>query len=90
MLEDLYRELSEKGVEILFTAMIGPVRDVLMRSGFMNQLGKAHQFMSISDAVSHINTKEIKTTQFQNHVMQYNERRFVFLKKIRIYFRKSK
>lgn len=87
ILEDLYKELSDKGVEILFTAMIGPVRDVLMRSGFMSQLGKAHQFMSITDAVNYINTKEVKTTQFQNHVMQYNARRFVFLNKIRILFK---
>ena len=88
MLEDLYRELGEKHVEILFSAMIGPVRDVLMRSGFMNQLGKAHQFMSIADAVNYIDESKDKTAQFQNHVMQYNERRFVFFKKVKTYFKK--
>ncbi len=90
MLEDLYKELNENSIEILFSAMIGPVRDVLMRSGFMSELGKAHQFMSIADAINYIKETEIQTTQLQSHVMQYNERRFNVIKKIKIYFRWSK
>ena len=86
MIEDLYRELNEKQIEILFTAMIGPVRDVLMRSGFMSHIGNTRQFMSIMDAVSYINTAQLKSNQIENHVMQYNERRFSLIKKIRSFF----
>lgn len=81
-LEDLYKELEKKGINILFTAMIGPVRDVLMRSGFMDEIKEENQFMSIVDAVNYINSSELKNTTSQNHVLQYNERRFLIIKKI--------
>ena len=89
-LEDLCKELHEKGIEILFSAMIGPVRDVLMRSGFTNQIGKTNQFMSILDAIAYINSSERKQTNSQNHVLQYNERRFFITKKIKFLLKKKK
>ncbi len=81
MLEDLYAELEIKNIQILFAAMIGPVRDVLKRSGFMNQIGNSHQFMSIRDAVKYLDNNELSENKSENHVMQFNERRFFFFKK---------
>ena len=78
MLEDLYEELALNNIEILFTAMIGPVRDVLKRSGFMNQIGNTHQFMNIQDAVKYLISNKLDEEKVSNHVMQYNERRFFF------------
>jgi len=88
-LEDLYKELDEKGIRILFSAMIGPVRDVLMRSGFMNEIGETNQFMSIVDAVNYINSSDVRNVVSQNHVLQYNERRFLIIKRIRRFVKRK-
>jgi len=89
ILEDLYNELESKGVEILFTGMIGPVRDILTRSGFMKRLGASHQFMNITDAVNYINTNQSKRGANLSHVLQFNERRFVLIRKIRVFFKRT-
>ena len=89
ILEDLYNELESKGVEILFTGMIGPVRDILTRSGFMKRLGASHQFMNITDAVNYINTNQNKRGANLSHVLQFNERRFVLIRKIRVFFKRT-
>ena len=81
-LEDMYQDLKDKGVEILFSGMIGPVRDILTRSGFMQETGNDHQFMNIEDTVNFINATNIKVDDFQSHVFQYNERKFPFTQKM--------
>ena len=81
--------MDEKGIRILFSAMIGPVRDVLMRSGFMNEIGETNQFMSIVDAVNYINSSDVKNIVSQNHVLQYNERRFLIIKRIRRFVKRK-
>ena len=89
ILEDLYNELQDKGVEILFSGMIGPVRDILTRSGFMKKLGASHQFMNITDAVNYIDSNQNKPVANISHVLQFNERRFVLLRKIRVFFKRT-
>lgn len=49
-LESLNEELKELGVELLFSATIGPVRDILARSGSLEAMSDKKQFMSIQDA----------------------------------------
>lgn len=47
--------LERRGVELYLCGLIGPVRDMLYRSGMMERLGADHNFLSIQDALQHIN-----------------------------------
>ena len=53
-LEQLHQSLAERGVELHLTGVIGPVRDILFRSGFMEKLGPDRQFLSLQDALRHL------------------------------------
>lgn len=90
-LENLYWDLKNKDIEILFSGMIGPVRDILTRSGFMEIMTNDHQFMNIDDAIHYIKHSSAEKLNFsKNHVFQFNERKFNLRKKIaRIFFKKS-
>ncbi|WP_010181217.1 SulP family inorganic anion transporter [Aquimarina agarilytica] len=79
-LEDLYRELTEKDVELLFSGMIGPVRDILTRSGFIETLGVARQFMDINDTIQYIDENMETISCDESLTMQFNERKFNVLK----------
>ncbi len=50
-LTQLRDALAARKVELFLCGMIGPVRDMLYRSGMMEQLGADHQFLSIQDAI---------------------------------------
>ncbi|WP_010522636.1 SulP family inorganic anion transporter [Aquimarina agarivorans] len=78
-LEDLYRELTEKNIEVLFSGMIGPVRDILTRSGFIETLGAARQFMNINDTIQYIDESNDTVTNDKALTMQFNERKFSLL-----------
>ena len=75
-LEDLYRELTEKNIEVLFSGMIGPVRDILTRSGFIKTLGAARQFMNINDTIRYIDNTIETLNCDESLTMQFNERKF--------------
>jgi sulfate permease, SulP family len=42
----------ERGIELLLATVKGPVRAVLERSGFLDELGRDHLFLRVHDAVS--------------------------------------
>ncbi len=46
--------LGESGIELYFTGLIGPVREVMVRSGLFDELGGEHFQMSPHDAVVHV------------------------------------
>ena len=50
-LEQLHEKLRHRGVAFYLTGMIGPVRDVLFRSGLMQRMGVESHFLSIQDAI---------------------------------------
>ena len=52
-LDELYRALGRRGVDLYLTGLIGPVRDMLFRGGLMERLGADRQFLSVQDAVTH-------------------------------------
>ncbi|MBK7871098.1 MAG: solute carrier family 26 protein [Saprospiraceae bacterium] len=66
LLEDLHEEYAAKQIEIYFSNMIGPVRDMMTRAGLMKKFGKEHFFMNIPDAVEYFDSKASK-----NHLDQY-------------------
>ena len=81
ILEDIFIDLKEKNIEILFTDLIGPVRDILTRVGFMQKTGNDHQFMNIQDALTYIDSSNKDVNKSQKHSLQYNERKFSFFRK---------
>ncbi len=50
-LEEVMDTLAEKGVRFMISGAIGPVRDLLFKSGLMDRIGKGNHFMHIRDAV---------------------------------------
>ncbi|MGB3801745.1 MAG: sulfate permease [Lewinella sp.] len=50
-LEQLYDGLHQRQLHFYLTGMIGPVRDILYRSGLMERMGVESHFLSIQDAI---------------------------------------
>jgi len=71
-LESLNKELQEIGVELLFSATIGPVRDTLLRSSSEDAKGFEKQFMSIKDAVKYIKEYDVKEDAGRALSLQHN------------------
>jgi SulP family sulfate permease len=48
----LIRELRKKGIEIKISNLIGPLRDLIMKSGIYDALGEGSIFLNVFDAVN--------------------------------------
>lgn len=53
-LHELAFQYQSRGIELYFSNLKGPVRDVLQRSGFYKKLGSTHFFFNNHDAVTHV------------------------------------
>lgn len=53
-LRSVIETLSDRGIELYFTGLIGPVREVVVRSGLLSTLGSDHFHMDPHDAVVHV------------------------------------
>jgi SulP family sulfate permease len=53
MLRALIEEYRNHGIEIYLAAVIGPVRDVLYKSGLIDLIGVDNLFLQVYDAVAH-------------------------------------
>lgn len=83
-LEDVQEELAKKNITILFSGLIGPVRDILIRAHFFNSNHASKQFMNISDAVKFALTAEENTPETSHLTTQHNTRKLnKFFKKKR-------
>ena len=51
MLEQLARELQDSGIALYFARVADPVRDLFMRSGFIERLGQDHVFTGVDSGV---------------------------------------
>lgn len=58
VLEHFLNELERRGVELYLCGVIGPVRDMLYRSGLMQRMGADHNFLSIQDALQHFSGED--------------------------------
>jgi SulP family sulfate permease len=56
-LTDLVEEYKTRGIIFYMTSVIGPVRDVLRRSGLRSKIGEVNFFLSIEDAISYFHSK---------------------------------
>ncbi len=52
-LQEIIAELEAQGIQFYMAAVIGPVRDILTRTGLMEKMGVTMQFMHVYEAVQH-------------------------------------
>ncbi len=57
----LYKKLSDKGIHLIFTEFIGPVRDEFRKTGLLQSVGEHHFFTGIDEALKYIDSED-KTT----------------------------
>ncbi|UII76488.1 solute carrier family 26 protein [Flagellimonas sp. HMM57] len=50
MLENLVQEFREKNIKILFSDVIGPVRDIIQKSELVDKIGREHFFVNTLEA----------------------------------------
>lgn len=53
-LTQLYEALHQQEVDLYLCGVIGPVRDMLFRSGLMQKIGADHNYLSIQEAIQHL------------------------------------
>lgn len=58
ILGELIDDLQRQQIEFYLSGVIGPVRDVLFRTGLMEKIGPTHQFLDIPDALRHFKARE--------------------------------
>lgn len=63
MLNELLTYLKKKGIKLCVADAIGPVRDILYKTGLMNKIGEDHHFMHVSDAVAFFEGETVATFQ---------------------------
>ncbi len=57
-LEEIHSFLKNKNIEFYLSNVIGPVRDMLHKSGLMDKIGKKNQFLKTHDAVLFFQAKQ--------------------------------
>lgn len=75
MLNDVITKYRSKNIDIAFTGMKGPVRDVLEKSGIIKKIGYQNCFLSIQEAVDAFEEgKKNKETgiKFSDYIKQTN------------------
>ncbi len=75
MLNDVITKYRSKNIDIAFTGMKGPVRDVLEKSGIIEKIGYQNCFLSIQEAVDAFEEgKKNKETgiKFSDYIKQTN------------------
>ncbi|PKP13271.1 MAG: sodium-independent anion transporter [Bacteroidetes bacterium HGW-Bacteroidetes-3] len=75
MLNDIITKYRSMNIEIAFTAMKGPVRDILDKSGIMKKIGYQNCFLSIQEAVDAFEEGKKNSEngiKFSNYIKQTN------------------
>lgn len=73
-LKDVNDILVKLGILLLISGATGPVRDILKRSGFMDELGNNRQYLRVNDAITAI-VSHTGTNDFNNLATQFNQRK---------------
>ena len=74
-LEEIVNDFNLRGIEVCFTGIKGPVRDKMIKSGFINKAKDDHFFMSIQEAVDSYDAlcnKEPKDKKYRKYIDQSN------------------
>ncbi len=72
MLVDCFNELKEAGITIYLTGVIGPVRDIMYKSGLINLIEEANMFMHVHDAVAYYDSDHRQQPPLNQHAVQTN------------------
>lgn len=75
-LHDILEDLNKRNIDVYFTGIKGPVRDRLIRSGFMLKANDSHFFMSVQEAVDdfeNTHKKDLKNDKFKKYLKQTNK-----------------
>ena len=67
MLENLITELQQQGIEVLFSELIGPTRDIIKKSKLIDLVGQENFFVSTHEAYEYA-TKRTPKTQLQQKI----------------------
>lgn len=75
-LEEIQKDFNSRNIDVYFTGIKGPVRDKMLKSGFIKKAKEENFFMSIQEAVdvydSIMNMAE-KSSKFKKYVKQTNK-----------------
>jgi len=71
-LESLSKELNELDIKLLFSATIGPVRDILARSDSLDAMSDKKQFMNVEDAIRYAEKRGGEEENPLSLSLQYN------------------
>ena len=55
-IQELLITLSEKGIELILTELVGPVRDILFKSGLLSIIKEKNIYLSLNDALEELET----------------------------------
>jgi len=62
-LSELYNWLTRNNIEVYFTAAIGPVRDLIIKSGLYEKIGRGQHFMYLHDAIEDYENRKVNHTE---------------------------
>lgn len=63
MLKQIVLDLENKGIKLLITGAIGPLRDILFDSGLTDIIGREHFFVTTNDAYNYYYQAQNKTAE---------------------------
>lgn len=55
---ELLIEFKDKGIILVITDVIGPVRDILFDTGLLELIGEEHMYLTLNDAIESLNSGE--------------------------------
>jgi SulP family sulfate permease len=72
MLVDCVNEFKNAGITIYMAGPIGPVRDIMSKTGLIHLIGEGNMFMHVHDAVAHYDSDNNKQLPRNKHAVQTN------------------
>lgn len=71
-LEEIHRLLHDQQIIFALSGAIGPVRDLLFKSGLMEDIGHTNQFMSIHNAIKYYQSEDRENKNWSKEAIQNN------------------
>ena len=73
-LNEVIRDCTQRGTQVYFSGVRGPVRDAMKKAGFMDALGLDNFFMNIQEAVDYIDNRKSGpgSSKYQEYTSQVN------------------
>ena len=72
MLNDIIKDFRNAGISVFLASAIGPVRDILYKSGLIDVIGEENLFVNVHDAVTHFDSRD-QDYDFSQVAIQTNE-----------------